>query len=238
MDGALSVVEEGVEVELLLTCGDIEEKGLGAPDTAQSCGGIEGSGASSILEAHTSDGLRIIVGDDKTTEGHITTETQRQRLRLTSDGDLFRVIKRIGEAHGIGELYLRGIGHGGVAITAVGHDHQLIGSFSELEGGCAEIIIAILLVDLLHTGTLFVVDCEVESVASLCYRSTCQGREGGMLNLEDADDERGSWLLRGLVRKVGVLAGEEHTEGQKERDIFHHTDIIMSHRSYRSHRFF
>jgi hypothetical protein len=26
-----------------------------------------------------------------------------------------------------------------------------------------------------------------------------------------------------------VLAGEEHTEGQKERDIFHHTDTFLGH---------
>ena len=68
MDGACGVVQEGIEVELFCSRGGTELEGLRTVDTAKACGGIEGTTAALILETHGGDILRIIVGDDKTTE--------------------------------------------------------------------------------------------------------------------------------------------------------------------------
>ena len=74
--------------------------------------------------------------------------------------------KRVGIARGIGELYLRGGGHCGIAIGTMTYDHQLVGTFIELEGYRPEIVSTRLLVDLLETGTIFIVDGEVQTGAS------------------------------------------------------------------------
>ncbi len=162
------VVQKGVEVELLTARrGDIELHVLLTVDTAQTRHCIEGAGAAGIVEPHLLDFRGDVVGDDETAECHNTVEGDLVIHRFFTDGHLAIAQKGVGVARGIGELYLRGGGHRGIATGIMAYDHQLVGALIELEGALSEVCVVGRLVDLLETRTAFIVDGEVQF--STCY---------------------------------------------------------------------
>ena len=129
------VVQEGVEVELLTARrGDVELHLLLAGHTSETRHCIESAGAAGIVEPHLLDFSRDVVGDDEAAERHDTVERDLVIHRIFTDGHLAIAQEGVGIARGIGELYLRGGGHCGIAIGTMTYDHQLVGAFVELEG--------------------------------------------------------------------------------------------------------
>ena len=157
------VVQKGVEVELLTARrGDIELHILLAVDTAQTRHCIEGAGAAGIVEPHFFDFRGDVVGDDEAAERHNTVEGHLVIHRFFTDGHLAIAQEGVGVARGIDELYLRGVGHRGVATGTMAYDHQLVGALIELEGALSEVCVVGRLVDLLEARTAFIVDGEVQ----------------------------------------------------------------------------
>jgi len=114
---------------------------------------------------------------------------------------------------GVGELDLPRVGHGGVAIAAVGHDDEAVGAGLELEGGVAEIGVGRGLVDLFHLGAGGVVEGEVEAGAGVGGGGAGDVGEGGLLKLENGEGEvgggGGGGGGGGVVSEVGGFAGGE-----------------------------
>ena len=162
VDGAFLIVEDGVEVELLLSGGDIELDVLLAVDTAQSGAGIEGATTSGVVEAELLHFGGDIVGYHEPAEGDDSVQGDGEGLGVCAYGDGGTIEEGVGISLGIGELYLCGVGHRGIAIAAMGYDYQLVPTFGELEGGCSEFIVAIYLVGLLHLGVFGIIYCEVD----------------------------------------------------------------------------
>ena len=225
VDGALGVVEEGVEVELLLRGRDIELHVLLAVDTTEAGLGIESARATGVVELELLDvGGDVIVGQHETTEGRDTVEGDLVVDLLLTDGDIGTTEVGVGIARAVGELDLRGVGHRGVATGAMAHDHEEVVALSELEGGLAEIGCGRGLVDLLDARAAFIVDGEVEAGAGLggrfCSPSGCctasEVFKGGMLDFEDRDGEVGVFVsgrtAERTIIKDGLLAGGEEKE--------------------------
>ena len=126
VDGALcTLIGEGVEVELLLTFGDVIGDGLGAFHTALACSGIEGTAAAGVFELHLGHVLRVVVGDDEAAEGYDAVEGEREVDGVGGDGDVFAVEEGVAVAVAVVELYLSGVGHRGVALAAVRLQHRV-----------------------------------------------------------------------------------------------------------------
>ena len=152
MNGALGIMEIGVQVELLLTCGDIKVQRLDAVHTTQTCMGIKCTRAALVLEPQLGHCLGNIVGDLYATEGDNALGSDQEGMVLGRDLNILNIGEEgVTKALVVLELYLRQVGHRGITITAMGHDHQLIGAWFELETGPAIVGIASFLVDLFHT---------------------------------------------------------------------------------------
>ena len=232
MDGALQVVQEGVEIKLLLRGRDIELHVLLAVDTAEAGLSIEGARASGVVEAELLDlSGNLGVCEHEATESRDSVQRDLVVDLFLTDGDIATAEVGICVARGVGELDLRGVGHRGVATGAMAYDHQEVGALSELEGGLAEIGFGRGLVDLLDAGAAFIVDGEVEAGTGLGGRGTSassrgsalhrgisprlEGAEGCLLDTEDRDPEvfvSGKPAVRWLFVGDGLLAGGE---GQK-----------------------
>ena len=218
VDGALrTLIGEGVEVELLLTCGDVISHHLGAVHTALTCSGIEGTAAAGVFELHLGHVLGIVVGDDEAAEGYDAVEGEREVDGVVGDGDVFAVEEGVAVAVAVVEVYLFGVGHGGVALAAMGHDDELVGAGVELEGGLAEIGIGRGLVDLLVAGVSFI-DGEVEARAGVGGGSAGEVGEGCLLELEDADGEVAGGGGAGGLIEIGLLAGGEEEKKKEKRE--------------------
>lgn len=91
----------------------------------------------------------------------------------------------------VGELYLRGVRHRGIATAAVAYDHQLIGTLLQLEGGMSEIGHVRGLVNLLHARTIYIIHREVQSGAYIRCSFCRPGktRKRCLFDLEDADPQ-------------------------------------------------
>ena len=140
MDGTLGVlVWEGVEVELFLARWDAVCHCLCALYASLGGIGIEGATATGVFELHLDNASGVVIGDDEAAEGHDAVEGQGEVHGFGGDGDILAVEEGVGIAIAVVELYLGGIGHGGVATAAVGHDDQAVGALLELEGGMSEI---------------------------------------------------------------------------------------------------
>lgn len=140
MDGALlTLIGEGVEVKLLLAVGDVVGHQLGAFYTALTITSIKGTAATGVFELHLGDAGGVVIGDDETAEGDDAVEGQREVLGGGGDGDVFAIEEGVGIAIAVVELYLRGGGHGGIGLAAMGDDNQAVGALLELEGGFTEI---------------------------------------------------------------------------------------------------
>ncbi len=203
MDGALGVVQEGVEVELLVISRDIELHILFAVDTTEAGLCIESARATGVVELELLDiGGDVIVGQHKATEGRDAVEGDLVVDLVLTDGDISTTEVGVGIARGVGELDLRGVGHRGVAVRAMAHDHEEVVAMFQLEMCLAEIGCGRGLVDLLDAGATFIVDGEVEASAGLrgrfCSPSGCctasEVFKGGMLDFEDRDGEVGVFV--------------------------------------------
>ena len=133
MDGAFGIVQEGVEVEGFLAIGDVEHQRLAAVDTAQTGGGIESARAAGVIEAHLGHTGRIVVGEDETAKGDDALGGDIQLLAFVGNGYVFTIQEGISKTMGIGELNFTGVGHGGVAVAAMGYNDQEVGAWGELE---------------------------------------------------------------------------------------------------------
>ena len=219
VDGALlALVGEGVEVELLLAGGDVEGYGLGALHTALTGSCIEGTAAASVFELHLGHALRVVIGDDEAAEGDDAVEGQGEVDGVGGDGDILTVEEGVTVAIAVVELDLLGVGHGGVALAAVGHDDQLIGAGIELEGDMSEIGHVRGLVDLLE-AFVAVIDGVVEVGAG--FGGGCAGvvGEGGLFQLEDGDGEVArSGGAGGDFVTIGLLTGGEEKKEKKREE--------------------
>lgn len=111
MDGALYVMQEGVEVELLLARSDIELHILLAVHGAKAGDGIESARAASVIEPHLGDGGGDVISNDKATEGHYSIQRYGQVLRFAANGNVFGIQEGIRIALSIRELDLGQVGH-------------------------------------------------------------------------------------------------------------------------------
>ena len=215
MDGAFGAVQEGVEVELFLACGDIVGHHLGAVHTTLTCSGIEGTAAAGVFELHLGNTLGVVIGDDEAAEGDDAVEGEGEVDGVGGDSDVLAVKEGVAVAIAVVELDGLGVGHGGVALAAVGHDDELEGAGVELEGGLAEAGVGRGLVDLLEAGVA-IIDGEVEVGAGVGGGGAGVVGEGGLLQLEDADGEVASGSAAGrIVSEVGGFAGGEGQEKEK-----------------------
>lgn len=219
VDGALlALVGEGVEVELLLAGGDVVGYGLSALHTALTGSCIEGTAAASVFELHLGHALRVVIGDDEAAEGDDAVEGKREVDGVGGDGDILTVEEGVAVAIAVVKLDLFGVGHGGVALAAVGHDDQLIGAGIELEGDMSEIGHVRGLVDLLEAG-FTIIDGEVEVSAGVRGGSAGVVGEGGLLELEDGDGEvAGGGASGGTFTEIGLLTGGEEEKEEKKRE--------------------
>ena len=234
VDGTLGIVQEGVEVELLVISRNVELYVLLAIHGAEAGFCIECARASCVVEAELLDiGGYLIVGQHKATKGRDTVERDLVVDLLLTNGDRGTTEVGIGVARTVGELDLGGVCHRRVATGAMTHDHQGVVTFSELEGGLAEIGFGRGLVDLLDAGAIGIIDGEIQAGAGLrgrgglaeigcgiyraserAFRPSRQTAEGRLLDAEDGDGEVGVFVSgrtadHTIVLKDGLLAGEE-----------------------------
>ena len=219
MDGTfVAFIRKGVEVELLIVSRDHKLHILLAVDTALAGGSVTGARASGVVKAELLDvGGNLGVCEHEATEGRDSVEGDFVVDLIFTDGDSGTAEVGVRVARGIGELDLGGIGHRGVAIRAVAHDHQEVVALSELEGGSAEIGFGRCLVGLLDAGAIEGVNREVQACAGFRGRdgSTRKGAEGGLLDAEDGDTEvfvSGETTSHSLFVSDGLLTGKEEKE--------------------------
>lgn len=229
-DVALLRVEEGVQVELLLRARrDIDGHRLLAIDTAQTREGIERARATGIVEPHPLDISRyLVVRQHEATEGHDAVEGGPLLHRVVGNGHRSMIEERLGITLGVGELDLPQIGHRGIAIGAVAHDHQGVVARFQLEV-CRAVICRLLgLVDLFHARTVFIVDGEVQASTDRgCLLLACTGHcaicrpgktaEGRLFYLEDRDRQVGVFVSgrtadHTTVVRDGLLARREEKQ--------------------------
>ena len=111
---------------------------LSAVHTSQTRTGIESSAASGIVELYLGGPGRVFICDDETAKGYIAVQREVQCYGLRPYCHLLAAEEGVGEALRIGELYLGGVLHRGVATTAVSHDNQPVVVLLQLEGALAE----------------------------------------------------------------------------------------------------
>ena len=124
---------ECIEVELLLSFCHIEENRLFAIDTTETCGGIESTTTSRIIELHSSDIIRNVVCYAEAAKGDDTIKCQIHLYGLFTDRDIPVIEEGISEPKFVGELDSCEVGHRGISITTMRYDYQLIVTFFELE---------------------------------------------------------------------------------------------------------
>ena len=215
-DVALHLMEEGVEIELLLRARrDIEGHRLLAIHGAKAGFCIERARAAGVVELHLLDVGGDVIGEHEAAHRYDAVEGGLHLHGVFGNGDRGTAEERLGVALGVGELDLPQVGHRGVAIGAVAHDHQGIVAGFQLEGGLAEIGCGRGLVDLLYARAAFIVDGEVEAGADGGHRllaCASEGPEGGLFDLEDRDCQVGIFADHTIGISDGLLAGEEEKE--------------------------
>ena len=188
-------MRDGVDLEGRLLMGDVVELRLFGVDHAPAIiNGIERARASRIVETDTIGTRRDLVLGYDPNHGHDTLEGQCQLDIGILNHQTISVEEGIGKASGVGKADFSGIGRSGVAIAAMGENHEEIVALGQLERHLSEMLVADLLHFLTDALASIVVDQIIDARTDFLGSGPGAGGEGCLFVTADVEHHVGRFV--------------------------------------------